>query len=95
MGVIQGIEEPEAQLQSMEGDCRDDSNVPTHLIIQEALGLTISADRDEATQAHCVLQAKLDEDGNLVANDELENVWAYSNNAELWKDKAPELNDEE
>lgn len=92
MGVVQGIEDPDARLQSMEGDCCDDSDVPSHLVVQEALGLTISADLEGA--ACCVLQVRRDEDGNLVADSEVENVWAY-NNGELWGDKAPELDDEE
>ena len=58
-------------------------------MIQEALGLTVYADTDEA--AHCVLQVRQDEDGNLVASNESENVWAYSNSGKLWGDKAPEL----
>ena len=90
MGVVQGIEEPEAQLQSMEGDCCDDSDIPTHLVIQETLGLTVSADLGAAPMDHCVLQVGQDEDGNLVASNESENVWAY-NNGELWGDKAPEM----
>jgi hypothetical protein len=96
MGVVQGIEEPKAQLLSMEGDCCDDSEVPSHLIIQEILGLTaVSADPEEAgLPAHCALQVRQDEDGNLVAGSESENVGAY-NNGELWGDKAPELDDAE
>ena len=76
----------------MEGDCCDDSDVPSHLVIQEALGLTVSANPEEA--ARCVLQVRQDEDGNLVAGSESENIWAY-NNRELWGDKAPELDDAE
>ena len=94
MGIVQGIKEPEAQLQSMEGDCCDNSNVPSHLVIQEALGLAVSADPDSEEAAHCVLQVRQDEDRNLVAGNESENVWAY-NNGELWGDKAPELDDAE
>ena len=92
MGVVQGIEDPNAQMQSMEGDCCDDSDVPSHLVVQEALGLAISVDQGEA--AHCVSQVRQDEDGNLVADSEMENVWAY-NDGELWGDKAPEVDDEE
>jgi hypothetical protein len=96
MGVVQGIEEPEAQLLSMEGDCCNDSDVPLHLVIQETLGITaVSADPEEAgLPAHCVMQVRQDEDGNLVAGSESENVWAY-NNGELWGDKAPELDNAE
>ena len=77
----------------MKGDCCDDSNVLTHLIIQESLGLIISTDRDEAALSHYLLRTRQDEDRNLVA--ELENVWAYNNNGELWGDKALELNNAE
>ena len=72
MGVVQGIEEPKIQLQSMEGDCCNDSDVPSHLVIQKALGLTVSTDPEEAV--HCVLQVKQDKDRNLVAGSESENI---------------------
>jgi len=70
MGVVQGIEYPNAQMQSIEGDCCDDLDVPSHLIVQEALGLAISMDQREATC--CILQVRQDEDGNLVADSEME-----------------------
>jgi hypothetical protein len=81
----------------MEDDCPDDSDVPSSLVIQEVLGVTISESATEGganmTEIH-VSAARLDELGGLVAATEEEDIWAW-NNGEKWGDELPTVPDNE
>ena len=53
-GVVQGLEEPDAHNVAMEDDCPDDSDVRSSLVIQEVLGINISATEGKPSSAAVV-----------------------------------------
>jgi hypothetical protein len=81
----------------MEDDCPDDSDVPSSLVIQEVLGVTISESATEGganmTEIH-VSVARLDELGGLIAATVEEDIWAW-NNGKKWGDELPTVPDNE
>ena len=94
-GVVHGLEEPDARNVAMEDDCPDDSDVPSSLVIQEVLGINISATEGDAnmTETH-VSVARVDESGGLIAATEEEDIWAW-NNGERWGNELPTVPDNE
>ena len=79
----------------MVDDCHDDSDISSSLIIQEMLGINISATEDSTnmTTIH-VSVARLDESGGLVAATEDEDIWAW-NNGQKWGNELPTVPDNE
>ena len=94
-GVVHGLEELDARDVAMEDDCPDDSDVPSSLVIQEVLGINISATEGDAnmTETH-VSAARVDESGGLIAATEEEDIWAW-NNGERWGNELPTVPDNE
>jgi len=93
--IIHGLKEPDAHNVAMEDDCPDDSDIPSSLVIQEVLGITISTMEDSVntTKIH-VSAARLDESGGLVAATEEEDIWAW-NNGKKWGDELSTVLDNE
>ena len=84
-GTVHGIEDVEAQTPSLEDSC-DDTDVPSSLVVQDALGIEVP---DNVFEQMCVRQArKDDEHGGFVADGDEENIWAW-NNGEKWGDNLP------
>jgi hypothetical protein len=78
---------------SME-ECLDDSDIPSRLVIQHALGTTISETEGSANMSELKISAaKLGDSGGLVAAMDEENIWAW-NWGEKWGDKPPTVADD-
>ena len=88
-----GVEDEDLQDQFMDEDSPDDSDIPSAMVIHEALGVMV-LDTQGMALSHCVLQAQRDQNGGLVADTMEEDVWAY-NNGELWGNDPPQLQDNE
>jgi hypothetical protein len=85
-GTVHGIEDVESQTPSLE-DSYDDTDVPSSVVIRDALGVEVSG--DNVFEQTCVQQAwKDDEHGSLIADGDKENIWAW-NNGEKWGNKLP------
>jgi hypothetical protein len=88
MGVVHGVEDDGAQAPSMDGDCYDDADIPSRMVIQHSFGLDISGTGDDAP--NCVTHTKTNpENGGLTADGVYEDVWAW-NMGEKWGDELPE-----
>ena len=88
-----GVEDEDLQDQFMDEDSPDDSDIPSAMVIHEALGVMV-LDTQGMALSHCVSQAQRDQNGGLVADTMEEDVWAY-NNGELWGNDPPQLQDNE
>jgi hypothetical protein len=85
-GIIHGIEELDI---SMEEECPDDLDIPSRLIIQQALGITISETEGNTNMSeNNVSAARLDVSGGLVAATAEEDMWAW-NHGKRWGNKPP------
>lgn len=75
-------------------ECLNDSDIPSRLIIQQALGITISEMEGSANMSeYHISVARLDDSGGLVAAME-EDMWAW-NHGKRWGDEPPTVQDDE
>jgi hypothetical protein len=71
---IEELRPPKLPEHSM-GECLDDSDIPSRLVIQHALGITISEAEGDANMSELnVSAAKLGDSGGLVAATNEENI---------------------
>ena len=94
-GVVHGLKETDAHDVAMVDDCHDNSDILSSLVIQEVLGINISATEDSTnmTAIH-VSAARLDESGGLVTAIEEEDIWAW-NNGKKWGNELSTVPDNE
>jgi len=77
---------------AIEDDCPDDSDILSSLIIQEVLGINISATEGDANMTEIrVSVARVDESGGIIAATE-EDICAW-NNGERWGNELPTVPD--
>ena len=62
-----GVEDEDLQNQFMDEDSPDDSDIPSAMVIHEALGVMV-LDTQGMALSHCVSQAQRDQNGGLVAD---------------------------
>jgi hypothetical protein len=75
-GIIHSIEELDI---SMEEECSDDSDIPSRLVIQQALSITISQTEGNVNMSeNHVSAARLDVSGGLVVATAEEDMWAWN-----------------
>ena len=76
----------------MEDDCPNNSDVPSSLVIQQVLGINISATENNVNMMEIhVSAARVDGSGGLIAAME-EDIWAW-NNGEKWGNELPTVPD--
>ena len=79
-GTVHGLEDEDAQ----ENDCHDDTDVPSSAVIRDQLGITITDATAHDQVSDCVVQVcKKMEHGGLVADGEIEDMWAWKNGERL------------
>jgi hypothetical protein len=86
-GVVHSMEDAAAQAASMNTECNDDADVPSSVVIEDALGIEVSG--ADTGGSYCVAQAQ--RQGNhagLVVGGEDEDVWVW-NNGEKWETELP------
>ena len=73
---------------------RADSDIPSRLVIQHALSITISEAEGGANMSELnVSAAKLGDSGGLMAATDEENIWVW-NWGEKWGDEPPTVADD-
>ena len=74
-------------------ECLDDSDIPSRLIIQHTLGITVSKTEGSANMSKLNVSAvKLGDSGGLVVAMDEENIWAW-NWGEKQGDEPPAVED--